>query len=485
MRKRKILDKISQFFYKNLYNKHKYIKAINHPLVHAFIYPIYSLFNLFYFHSVLKFYKKHIEKLIKDTQFFFIGRRDLGTHLYMLHYLVLWTKKRGKASLLIFTREPQNILHLAKILIPDVSIIYPNRSLDYLATILFGHYYVYSYTLLPVYSYLVTQYPNFIHLFDLAEISRANYNVFLDPLLSHPSCELLPDTFIETYKQIRKQCDYRWDVFKDCFSLNNQMITPKVQVDGLLRSLKKKLNIQKPYVLLNINTKNYQGSSARRTIKYPERYNSIIDSLIEKGYEVILQGRKEQPYFEPRKGLIDYSKSAFHSIEHDLALYAGCEFVISNKSGIEIFATICNIPILGLNYTELLGMHPAKKLRFYPKFLRNLQTGKMLSWQEHLISPHFFEIGVNTYGETVDYIEMNAEQMVEALNEFLPFLDGPEDQWESHTILQKQFKASLTPLHMELYLAKSVPCDAYLKSSNPCDSNKLKENKVYLSCGGN
>lgn len=465
-KKHSFFQQASRFLYERLYNRYKYIQLVTHPVVHALVYPIYAIFNLFYFHSLLNFYKRQIKTLSKERQIFFVGRRDLGTHLYLLHYLRLWRSRRGEVALLIFTREPENILRLGELLIPDAPMIYPNRTLDHLATVLFGHYYVFFYTLLPIYSYLAIQHPDFLHMFDLAELPHANYNVYLDPCLSHPSCEHLPASFIETYKKIRQKSDYRWDVFTDCFVLNNQSPVPKIPVERLLSSLKKDLCIRKPYVLLNINAKKYKGNSGRRTIHYPERYNCLIDSLIEKGYEVVVQGRKEQPSFKQRKGLIDYSKNPSISIEHDLALYAGCEWVISSKSGIEIFATICNVPILGLNYTELLGMHPAKKCRFYPKLLRDLRTGEILNWQTHLMSPHFFELGMHSYGDPVEYIDMGEEEMLEALEEFLPLVQGPSKDWGLYTELQQAFKNQLTPLHMELYLSKAVPCNTYLKRAS-------------------
>gem|GEM_PF-1699022 len=503
MKKRTLLEKLSYFLYHKLYNRHKYIKWVDSPFGHAIFYPIYSLFNFFYYHSVLRFYNRHINTLSKDTQIFFIGRRDFGTHLYVLHYLRLWQECRGKVSLLVFTKEPDNICKIAKLLLPTTSVIHPNRLIDYLAVILFGHHYVFLYTLLRVYSHLAAQRPDFLHMFDLAESPYAKYNAFLDPNLSNISCAAFSSKFIESYKLVRKQFDYQWNVFSDACLLNYRTHLPKIQMEHILNPLKNNLHIRNPYVVLNVNAKNYLYASGRRTIYYPERYNCMIDALIAKGFDVVLQGRKEQPYFKPRKGLIDYSKSSFYSIEHDLALYAGCEFVISSKSGVEIFATICNVPVLGLNYTEILGMQPAKKIRFYPKFLHDRSTGKIFSWREHLESPNFFEIGTNVYSQGIEYIDMEEEEMMAALHEFLPLLyrdnlnnrefdsanedqkfaaklpqskapcpgyfgiQSPEEDWTNYTERQKEFKAKLTPLHMELYLSNAVPCDAYLKK---CDS---------------
>ena len=109
-------------------------------------------------------------------------------------------------------------------------------------------------------------------------------------------------------------------------------------------------------------------------------------------------------------------------------------------------------------------MQPAKKYRFYPKLVRDASKGKIFSWKKHLESPHFFEIGMNTYGNSrVEYIDMEEEQMMEALHEFVPLLSRREEEWTNYTELQNKFKARLTPLHLELYLSPGVPCESYLK----------------------
>ena len=466
IKKERLIERLSHFMYRKFYNRYKYKRLIQSPFFLAIAYPIYSLFNFFYFHHVLRFYLKYIEKFSKTSQIMILGRRDFGTHLWALHYARLWQYTHRKVNLFVFTNENAHIKRLAKYILPDVEVIYPDHFFDHLVAIIFGHQFVFKYTLLRVYAYIVTHRPDFLHVWDLAESPYVRYNAYLDPLLLHPSASLFNEEFIKAYKHTREQMDYRWDVFRDSFTLNYTTSISRTNPGSVLSKLKKDLNIKHAYAIVNVNTKTYPGPSARRTVNYPERYDCLIDFLIEKGYDVVIHGRKEQPNYKSRKGLFNYAASPFCTIENDMALYLGCDFAVTSKTGAELFTTLSDVPALGLNYMELLSMQPSKKMRFYPKHLRNIATGKLFSWQELVTSPNFFDIGQNTYGTPIEYVDLEEDEMMSALQEFLPLVYLPESQWLNYTTLQKEFKAALSPLHLDLDLTRAVPSDSYLKKTN-------------------
>lgn len=421
---------------------------------------LFHILNPFMARQYFRFFKNKIKELPPHTQLFFVGRNDFGTQLYLLDYVRLWEKQRGPTCIVVLTNDIVRIRRLASLITPKTILIYPNEFSVVWPLMVFGSFMIYCMTYNKIYPQLACDRPDALNIFCLVGEGISEYNPFLDSQLTELSPSL-PVPFVETYKTIRKKLDYRWAVFTDYFQMYakaNQ--APLAFADMPL--VKKQVGITKKYVILNINCKDYQYQlSNRRRINYPERYNALIDLLILKGYEVVLQGRGEQPLFDARKGLIDYSRSGFTSVENDLFLYTHCEFVIASKSGIEIFASICDVPILGLNYTELLGMQPARKMRFYPKYLQNRSTGKILPWKDYITSPAFFEIGENSFCADYDYIDMSEEDMINALEEFLAI-----KVWE-YTPLQKEFRNSLTPLHLELFQAQAVPCDCYLTKTSP------------------
>ena len=269
--------------------------------------------------------------------------------------------------------------------------------------------------------------------------------------------------FWDAYVQARNVFDCRYDVTQDFFKLAK--VSNGISVEGdLSTGLLRNLNISGRYVVLNINVKDYGDLNQNsRRIFFPQRYNILIDHLIEAGFTVVLQGAGEQPHFSPRNGFVDYAHSSFQSPENDLALFNGCEFFVSSKSGTEWYALICDKPILGLNYTELTSMQPSVRFRFFPKRIRD-ESGNILPWQSVLSDPVYFQLGRTSPSyKKFQIVEMEEFEIVAALDEFLQLLPLPRDKWLCYSPLQTDFKNLTHAGHLDLFYISGVPCDAYLK----------------------
>jgi len=420
-------------------------------------YALNSFFKPFY----LRVFRKKIDEVPKSYQLFFVGRNDFGTQLYLLSYAKLWSESRGPVAIVILTSDFHRVVQLASLLVPQAMLIYPDTFQTLLPMTLFGtkiiHYLTFSY----VYPFLANDRPDGLNLFYLFGNGITEYNEFLDRHYQKYKSEFSP-SFLNAYKAVRSQFDYKWHLFEDYYAQykKRELVKPAVQ-----NSLLTLLNIKTPYVVLNVNCKKYLKYSNRRRVQFPERYNVLIDRLIEKGYQVVVQGREEQPYFTPRNGLIDYSRSSHTSVVNDMTLFTHAEFAITSKSGIEIFATLTDTPVMGVNYTELLGMQPAKKMRYFPKYIRDNEKDRLFSWKDHLNSPAFFEIGENLYEKKcIEYIEMSEDDLNTSLEEFLLLLK--HNEWNTLTTLQQEFMSTLTPLHLELAIASAVPSAHYLELTN-------------------
>jgi putative glycosyltransferase (TIGR04372 family) len=236
---------------------------------------------------------------------------------------------------------------------------------------------------------------------------------------------------------MRDVFDCRYDVTQDFYEIAK--LFKGINMDEMLvRRLLNDLKISQKYVVININVKDYHNESQNtRRIVHFERYNVLIDYLINKGYSVVLQGKNEQPYFKPRKGFFDYAHSNFQSAENDLALFYGCQFYVASKTGADWYAQICDKPILGLNYTELCGMWPNTAFRFFPKHIKD-ETGKYLSWQKFLTHPIYFQLGRNCpTQEKFEFVEMEEHEIITALEEFLQLLPKPREDWLNYSFEQK------------------------------------------------
>ncbi|MDR3623848.1 MAG: TIGR04372 family glycosyltransferase [Chlamydiales bacterium] len=436
----------------------------------------YRVVNFFIFPWIYRYYSSRLEKIPETSQVFLATRQDFGCLMTLIHYVYCWHNYRKvNTCLFVLTTEFDRVLQLVANMTPETTIICFNRTFLKLLVFLFGTSNVQMRTLNRVYAQLCAERPNALYIFERSMreylvFPATNYIKFFDEDLK--KVEEIGRKFTDAYLKARKFLDYRIDRYADFLNLYYQgpLDKPHLRADCNFELLQKNLCISVPYVVLNISRNNYFDNICKSVLTnkgtcYPERYNTVIDYLIEKGYWVVLQGRKEQPMFEPRDKFIDYSKSSYCCVQNDFALFANCAFFISSKSGPENFGTVCNIPMLGLNYTELCSMTGNLRLRYYPKFIREISTGRFLSWQEMLKSPVFFDLGHHAFLEDVEYVEMQEEELIAAVDEFLPSVTNPKQDWLKLTEKQREFKNLLNPGHMDLYYIKGLPCESYLTAS--------------------
>lgn len=421
------------------------------------------LLNLYLIPSLYADYRNKLRNLSPETQIFFLTRMDFGTFIYLLHYTRCWEESgRGKTCIVILSARYREIQALAQDLSPQSILLHPDRFLVRLALKVFGNYAVLEKTFYRVYALLFTENPHALRLFDptLRSAYIASFDARRKQIPLH-----LSGSFLKAYDTIRPILNYCESTLLDAFQIHEQRgLSRRTFQQTALDALKKTLRIENPYVVININCKRYkEKGTTRKTINHPERYNCLIDTLIELGFDVVLQGREEQPNLKIRKGLIDYAKSGHTSVAHDLALFSGGHFAIMNKTGPESFSTVCNIPQLGLNYSELTMMIPNVKLRFFPKHAKHRTEDRVLSWKETLSSPSFFDIGYHNFDPEIEFQDLSEEELLAALEEFLPLVTQSDEKWLEYTVEQQEFKKHVHPLHLDLYDIKGVPCDVYLR----------------------
>jgi putative glycosyltransferase (TIGR04372 family) len=477
------LEKLNIYIFNKLVSKKWFQFVFLNPILKAIKNIIYYIFNLFFLPYFYSSCTAQLRKLSSDTQIFLVTRHDFGNFILTLHYLSCWQKQRSKTCLIILTSKFSLVKDLAKMISPETTIIFPNTLLCNLAVTLFGINHVHYQTIMPVYARLSIDNPNLLYIFGQTSIGKkenhaSNYVSFFDSSLPSGK-KLFSSQFCQAYGVTRKIIDNYLDVYLDSMKLHysSDLSKPLISFPEKLDTLKSQLGIKSNYVVFNINLKKYySGNSDKKRVQYPERYNCLIDALIEKGYTIVIQGRGEQPFFRPRKGLIDYPRTPYASIENDVVLYSGCEFAIISKSGPDNFTLACNVPLLGLNYVELTSVQANLKMRYYPKHVRDNKTGSILSWHEVLKSPCYFDIGANSY-QDVEYLDLEEEEMMEALEEFLPLISLPPDGWLNYTDHQKNFKESLHPMHLDAYYIKSVPCECYLKKQGDTHVDRSPPNE--------
>ena len=433
-------------------------------LIKLFLFATSFLLRVFHFPYLYYFYFRQLKNAPPQRQLFFQSRQEHGAILVLLYYIRCWTNVRNGTVLVVFNPQYALIKKLAQQICPTAHIICPPVFLsNFVQKSLSG--FMNKSVFPPLYNHFLRKYPDAVYIYGM-EGSQWPYVKHLDNVYKNRPHD---SPFWDAYVQTMKEFDCRFDVNQDFFQLAE--VSRGISVDELLvRGLLNDLEIPGKYVVININIKDYSNQNDNIqhpvnffAVKHFERYNVLIDHLINNGYSVVLQGTGEQPHFSPREGFIDYAHSVFQSVKNDFLLFGGCEFFVSSKTGAEWYGLICDKPVLGLNYTELPLMQPCIRFRFFPKHIRD-ETGKHLSWRKVLTHPVFFQIGKSLpTQETFEFVEMEEHEIIAAVDEFLQLLLKPREQWLNYSLLQSEFKQMLHPAHMDLYHISGVPCEAYLK----------------------
>ena len=425
----------------------------------VFLLPVFLFLNVFYFPYLYYFYCRRLKQISCQQQLFFLTRDEYGAILHLLYYIRCWTNVRSGAVLVVFTPQFPLVRRLAKHICPAAQIVSP---CDFFSQLMQKAFAVFMRRLVftPLYYNLLRKNPEALYIYEINKGNKCFYVKYLDNIYKNRPHDSL---FWDAYVQTRGVFDCWFDVYQDFLQLTK--VSAGITVDeARVRCLLNDLKISGKYAVINLNVKDYFNENRNvRCIRHYERYNVLIDYLIDKGYSVVLQGKDEQPHFKPREGFIDYAHSVFQSAENDLLLFYGCEFFVSSKTGAEMYGLLCDKPVLGLNYTELCAMQPNIRFRFFPKRIKD-ERGKYLSWRTVLTHPVYFQLGrIFPTQEKFEFIEMEEHEIIAALDEFLRLLPKPREQWLSYSLRQKKFKQMLHPGHLDLYYISGVPCEVYLK----------------------
>lgn len=406
-----------------------------------------------------RFICKEVDFISNDDDIFLLIETNLKAIVHTLEYAEYWARIRQPPILIAASHAAETIDLLFPYICPSVKVLrYDNPFPKWLfrRTSLQVYHNFFSKN---IFSYFKTIASDSLYLFEYQPIPydktfTSPYNHFIES----SETKDLPKPFLKAYTQYNQFCFKRKDTWNDYFQIFSEITINdrKEKLEKINHLLLHTLGINRPYVILHLNSSPFRGTSSKK-------FSLAIDLLIRRGYAVILQGQREQPAFAPRQHFHDYSRDVNVSLENDLALYAYAEFVISSKGNSEILAQVFNTPLLGLNYVEPTSLLPHKKHRFFFKHVYDKREEKYLSWREYLNHPGFFNhTNLNTSSE-LRYDEMSEEEIIHTIEEFLTLLDKNEESWLDYSPLQQTFKGSLEKKHFDLHKAYGVPTMTYLE----------------------
>ncbi len=214
-----------------------------------------------------------------------------------------------------------------------------------------------------------------------------------------------------------------------------------------------------PYVCLHVRTGGFfndHAYSAPRNANI-ENYFLAIDELVARGYVVVRIGDSGMPKLQ-RDGILDYAHHAKRSQANDVLLVEHCDAYIGSLTGPIDLACLFEKRIFTVNTLSLSHCTWYRRgSLFIPK--RAKLEGRMLSLKEQA-DLHLFEVmGTGHMDPRVEYIENSAEEIHQAL---LEFLLGPQ-LTDQQTAFNRYLKERLVEYFEGGQLWKTPHADAAQK----------------------
>jgi len=175
----------------------------------------------------------------------------------------------------------------------------------------------------------------------------------------------------------------------------------------------------RPYVCLHVRTGGFfndHAYSAPRNASI-ENYFLAIDELVGRGYVVVRIGDPGMPQLQ-RDGVVDYAHHAKRSQNNDVLIVEHCAAYLGSLTGPIDLACLFEKRIFTVNTLSLSHCTWYRQgSLFIPK--RAKLDGQMLSLKQQ-IDLHLFEVmGTGHMDPRVEYVENSAEEIHQALLEFL------------------------------------------------------------------
>lgn len=187
----------------------------------------------------------------------------------------------------------------------------------------------------------------------------------------------------------------------------------------------------------------------------PSTYLPAMQSLIERGYQLIFVGREKMPHIFQSLPIFNYSESIFANFRNDIELFNRSDLVITGGSGISFLADCYGKPYLYLNSWHLPMSMYSPRCIVVPTLVET-KKGHLLKFLEQIQLYYDLEDKGAEMFPLKEYVPRNAsgEEILNALEELLSLKDQP-------TSLQKQYKE--LNKNSPLYLAQANCSDSFLQ----------------------
>lgn len=179
-----------------------------------------------------------------------------------------------------------------------------------------------------------------------------------------------------------------------------------------------------------------------------EDYIPAMKSIASRGGYIVRLGDPKTDSMPDLPNAIDYPRSALKSDWMDIFLIASCRFMIGGASGPSDVARGFGVPLVAANWFPPGLWPPLSNNIFVPKILVHSESGRELTIREAVSAPFTHPNAFVFERKGVTVKNSAPDDIVDAVNEMIDWLDGNDTPSEEDIQLQTEFWKAADPFDL-------------------------------------
>jgi len=252
---------------------------------------------------------------------------------------------------------------------------------------------------------------------------------------------------------VRREAHHGYDIRRLCVEHPLQ-VSLRPSDEATARQLAADLGlVDRPLVALHVrdggSKRDAEGGGFARDVSRDARIESYlpaVDFLVSRGYTVVRIG---DPGMRPcqHPGLVDLATHPRHSLMLDLWCVKNCRFFIAGDSGPYTLSWLFNVPCLGVNITNILGLFPLRPSdRYLIKTVQEVATGREIPLSELLTTSGLMTLRRRIAKEgALRYVDNDEDDILAAVQEMERGLQNSVPE----SVLQAQYRQRILAIRQD------------------------------------
>lgn len=192
----------------------------------------------------------------------------------------------------------------------------------------------------------------------------------------------------------------------------------------------------------------------------PLALRPAMAEIVRRGGWCVRMGDPTMTPIDPMPGVIDYAHHPLRSARMDVLLCARCRFFLGNTSGLTLVSSVFGVPSALANLIPVSAQAVLPSDIGIPKLVRDLRSGRILSFADLLCSPKGDFRYSRLYRKAeIEAVENTPEEILGLVVEIIDRLDGTFEPEPDDEILQSCFMSLFRPGHYAYGTAARIGAD--------------------------